>query len=37
VPIAVLCQGLNFRFTSGEGVAYAVTLFLDDAEDGPPQ
>jgi serine/threonine-protein kinase len=33
IGVAALCRGLNFRFTSAEGVAYAVTLFLDDPED----
>jgi len=35
IGVAALCRGLNFRFTGGDGVAYAVTLFLDDAEDAP--
>jgi serine/threonine-protein kinase len=35
IGVAALCRGLNFRFTSGEGVPYAVTVFLDDPDDGP--
>jgi hypothetical protein len=35
IGVGALCQGLNFRFTSAEGIPYAVTLFLDDADEEP--
>ena len=33
IGVAALCRGLIFRFTSGDGTPYAVTLFLDDPDD----
>jgi serine/threonine-protein kinase len=35
IGVAALCRGLNFRFTTGEGVPYAVTVFLDDPDEPP--
>jgi serine/threonine-protein kinase len=34
VGVAALCKGLNFRFTGSDHLAYAVTIFLDDATEG---
>lgn len=34
IGVAALCKGLNFRFAGRDHLAYAVTLFLDDAEEG---
>jgi hypothetical protein len=34
VGVAALCKGLNFRFTGSDHLAYAVTIFLDDASEG---
>ena len=39
VGVAALCKGLNFRFNGADHLAYAVTIFLDDAgegDGGPP-
>jgi eukaryotic-like serine/threonine-protein kinase len=32
VGVAALCKGLNLRFAGRDHLAYAVTVFLDDAE-----
>ena len=34
VGVAALCKGLNFRFAGSDYLAYAVTVFLDDASEG---
>ena len=34
VGVAALCKGLNLRFAGTDHLAYAVTIFLDDANDG---
>jgi eukaryotic-like serine/threonine-protein kinase len=34
VGVAALCKGLNFRFNGSDHLAYAVTIFLDDAGEG---
>lgn len=39
VGVAALCKGLNLRFAGADHLAYAVTIFLDDASEddgGPP-
>jgi hypothetical protein len=33
VGVAALCKGLNLRFAGTDHLAYAVTIFLDDARD----
>ena len=34
IGVAALCKGLNFRFAGTDHLAYAVTIFLDDASEG---
>jgi hypothetical protein len=34
VGVAALCKGLNVRFAGSDHLAYAVTVFLDDATEG---
>jgi serine/threonine-protein kinase len=34
VGVAALCKGLNVRFAGTDHLAYAVTVFLDDASEG---
>jgi serine/threonine-protein kinase len=34
VGVAALCKGLNVRFAGTDHLAYAVTVFLDDATEG---
>lgn len=33
IGVGALCKGLNFRFAGRDHLAYAVTIFLDDAEE----